>query len=91
MNLFQDLCAEKVLHCLIVDYSWGSYNLKATFQNLLEKTMIPHMYLSFISSKKQKCVTKETTIDLYKGQDNFYKQSVGETLEEFMTLGRFLD
>ena len=58
----------------------------------LFETTIPMMHLSFIYMSKEKCVSKETVINFYnvnmKGnRDSFYKQSLGDALEDFMTSG----
>ena len=80
----------------------GKFKFKEEIEEILTETTILKLYLSKVSLEKHKCVTKEALLEIYKNKiTNFsknqsellkeqnYGKCIGDTLEDFMTLGQF--
>lgn len=71
------------------------YKLKSQNENpfkfrvVLSQTRLENVHLTIISMKKDKCVTNETAINFYKGTQDYYKKSIGDTIEEFMEQSKY--
>ena len=68
------------------------YHFKKDIKKILQKTTIPKIHVSLVSMENQKCVTQEKMMDYYNGKVTSvhrYEKSIGESLENFISLGLF--
>ena len=91
------------MHCIIAgpvsyDNRKGKFKFKEEIEEILTETTILKLYLSKVSLEKHKCVTKEALLEIYKNKitknqselkEQNYEKCIGDTLEDFMTLGQF--